>query len=163
MGSAALLPNAVKCHLVLQMNLNSNSESRGRSQMPKDPQNSQVCHNPIYNFKKSFNLKLSLCNRFINLFIVVPSPTNRSPPPAYDTVPNLFRDSYRKKISFRINCLFGVLVYKKVIYTYSIVNLASPHFVSICFFRVLIPWILSTTSKTIDRDYVLGFVLCDTV
>uniref|UniRef100_K1QYX1 Uncharacterized protein n=1 Tax=Magallana gigas TaxID=29159 RepID=K1QYX1_MAGGI len=41
MGSAALLPNAVKYHLVLQMNLNSNSESRGRSQMPKDPQISQ--------------------------------------------------------------------------------------------------------------------------
>lgn len=118
MGSAALLPNAVKYHLVLQMNLNSNSESRGRSQMPKDPRNSQVCHNPIYNFKKSFNLNLSLCNRFINLFIVVPSPANRSPPPAYDTVPNLFRDSYRKKISFRINCLLGVLVYKKVIYLF---------------------------------------------
>ncbi|XP_065940985.1 uncharacterized protein [Magallana gigas] len=25
----------------------------------------------------------------------MPSPTNRSPPPAYDTVPNLFRDSFQ--------------------------------------------------------------------
>lgn len=133
MGSAALLPNAVKYHLVLQLNLNSNSESRGRSQMPKDPRNSQVCHNPIYNFKK-FEF-IFMYKVYKPLYIVVPSPTNRSPPPAYDTVPNLFRDSFRKENFFYNKLPFGSLCLLIGFYTYSIVNLSSPHFVSICLFQ----------------------------
>lgn len=105
------------------------------------------------------NLYLFLCIRFINFYIVVFFLINCSLLLVYDIVLNLFWDLFCKKNFFYNKLFFGSFCLLIGFYIYLIVNLWFFYFVLICFFRVLILWILLIIFRIVEIVFV--FVLCD--